>query len=87
MSIEERPKNVFNRETFGHWELDSIVGAQGTTSTLLVLSERKARITILQKTDGKTQTNTVNFLDTLERYFKDKFPYFLDSNTIPHQNI
>lgn len=49
LSIEERPKHINQRDTFGHWELDSIVGKQGTKKSLLVLTERKSRITLLKK--------------------------------------
>lgn len=81
LSIDERPKNINNRDTFGHWELDSVVGAQGTTSTLLVLTERLSRITLVHKTDGKTCNNTVDFLNLLEQTYQDKFPIYFRSIT------
>ena len=28
-SIAKRPKEVKNRETFGHWELDTVVSSRG----------------------------------------------------------
>lgn len=28
-SIAKRPKEVRNRETFGHWELDTVVSSRG----------------------------------------------------------
>ena len=42
-SIEQRPKEVDTRETFGHWEMDSVESCQGVSNTLLVLTERKTR--------------------------------------------
>ena len=43
-SIENRPEEVKDRETFGHWEMDTVKGKQGITkSCMLVLTERKTR--------------------------------------------
>ena len=39
-SIEKRPEEINNRETFGHWEMDCVESAKGCTTTLLVLTER-----------------------------------------------
>lgn len=41
MSIEKRPYEVLQRNTFGHWEMDCVVGS--SLDTLLVLSERLTR--------------------------------------------
>ena len=47
-SIEERPKTVLDREDYGHWEMDTVVSAQNTgLSCLLVLSERMSREEII----------------------------------------
>ena len=43
-SIEKRPEVVNTRETFGHWEMDTVVGLRGKSKkSLLVLTERKTR--------------------------------------------
>lgn len=43
-SIEERPKEVESRETFGHWEADLVIGKKsGNDQVLLTLAERKSR--------------------------------------------
>jgi len=34
-SIENRPKEIKKRESFGHWEMDSIVGCKGSKKMLL----------------------------------------------------
>lgn len=40
-SIEERTAEVDNREDYGHWEMDCVVGKrEGRGAVLLVLSER-----------------------------------------------
>lgn len=36
-SIEERTEEVENKKVFGHWELDTVVGKQGTKPVLMVL--------------------------------------------------
>lgn len=43
-SIEVRPKSVENREEFGHWEIDTVVGNKDADEpVLLTLVERKIR--------------------------------------------
>ena len=42
-SIEERPEHVNQREEFGHWEIDLVVGRQGTKPVIMTLVERKTR--------------------------------------------
>ncbi len=77
-SIEERPPEVENREEYGHWEMDCVVGKrEGGGAVLLVLSERSRREEIIIKMPGKTQESVVASLDRLERKygkeFKEKF--------------
>jgi IS30 family transposase len=66
-SIEERPKEVDERETFGHWEMDCVEGKAGTKSALLVLSERLTRHELIFKLSRKTQGEVKRALDGLER--------------------
>lgn len=77
-SIEERPQKVENREEYGHWEMDCVVGKkEGGGAVLLVLSERSRREEIIIKMPNKTQESVVASLDRLERKygkeFKEKF--------------
>ena len=77
-SIEERPQEVDNREEYGHWEMDCVVGKrEGSGSVLLVLSERRRREEIIIKMPGKTQESVISSLNRLERKygkeFKEKF--------------
>ena len=47
-SIENRPDKIDTREEFGHWEMDTVVGARGVSKkSLLVLTERKTRKEII----------------------------------------
>lgn len=46
-SIYERPSTINNRESFGHWEIDSVIGARSKDdNALLTLVERKTRYMI-----------------------------------------
>ena len=53
-SIENRPPIVGLRTTFGHWEIDTIVGTIDTAPVLLTLDERKTRTRIIRKIEGRT---------------------------------
>lgn len=47
-SIEERPEAVNNREEFGHWEIDTVIGAKDAADdVLLTLVERQTRFEYL----------------------------------------
>lgn len=78
-SIEERPKEILDREQYGHWEMDTVVSAQNTgKSCLLVLSERMGREEIMLKIRDKKSASVVRALDKLEkkygsRKFREKF--------------
>ncbi|NKB23581.1 MAG: IS30 family transposase [Kiritimatiellae bacterium] len=67
-SIEKRPKPVENREEFGHWELDLIVGEKRTTKpVLMTLVERKTRMLRVRKLPDKTQASVFQALKAMER--------------------
>lgn len=77
-SISERPKEIDERQEYGHWEMDTVVGKKGTAAVLLVFSERKTRQEIIFKLKSKSQYCVVKALDRLERKigyeaFKEKF--------------
>lgn len=65
-SIERRPDEITGRTTFGHWELDSVIGkAKGKKQSVLVLTERLTRYEIVLRAHGKTSAATVSALDHL----------------------
>jgi IS30 family transposase len=66
-SIEKRPEHVNNREKFGHWEIDLILGPKGSKATLLTLIERKTRKVIMRKLKNKTNREVVRELNRIER--------------------
>lgn len=72
-SIDERPKEIDNREEYGHWEMDSVVGPQGEgRKALLVLTERKYRDEIIMLVKNHTSAEVVRSLDKLERKLGEK---------------
>jgi transposase, IS30 family len=65
-SIEERPDAVEDREEYGHWEMDCVVGKQGGSgAALLVLTERSTREEIIRKMPDKTQESVQQALISL----------------------
>lgn len=66
-SIEDRPKEADDREIFGHWEGDTVKPCHGDKTALLVLSERKSRIHILEKLKSASSKEVCAALKRLER--------------------
>lgn len=66
-TIEKRPKEVSQRNTFGHWELDSVIGTQKKGETVLAFTERLTRMEMIFKSKDKTAASTVLVLNRLER--------------------
>lgn len=72
-SIENRPEEVKDREVFGHWEMDSVIGSRGTSKkTLLVLTERKTRKEMIALLKNHSSAEVVKALDRLERRLGDR---------------
>lgn len=74
-SIERRPREVSSRQTFGHWEMDTVIGkAKGKKQAVLVLTERKTRYEIIVKLWDKSCRSVVRALDsTLSKYPPNTF--------------
>ena len=67
-SIEERPEEINKRETYGHWEMDTVVsGQKNGKACLLVLTERASREQLIRKIAGKKTTNVIKALNKLEK--------------------
>ena len=67
-SIEERNDRINNREEFGHWEIDLVVGKRkGSGAALLTLIERQTRYSIIEKLKDQTQQSVAKALNKLER--------------------
>lgn len=91
-SIEKRDAEIKKRKTYGHWEMDTVVGGQGKgKSCLLVLSERMTREEIILKLKDKKASSVVHALNMLEkrfgsRNFKDKFKTITCDNGVEFLN-
>lgn len=80
-SIEKRPEEINSRETFGHWEMDTVVSARPCKKVLLVLSERMSREEVVRQLVDKSAASVVRALDDLERRYGEMFPIVFKSIT------
>ncbi len=79
-SIERRPKEIKQRNSFGHWEMDCVCGK--TKPVLLVLSERLTRKEIIFKMENQKTISVVKCLNILERRFGKTFKKLFKSITV-----
>lgn len=79
--IEERPQEINDRQTFGHWEGDCVCGKKRTKETLFVLSERLTRNEIIIKMPDQTAASVVAAMNKLERRYGKKFAEIFKSIT------
>jgi IS30 family transposase len=74
LSIHHRPKEINERQTFGHWECDLMIFQRGIHANLITLRERKTRFIIAIKNANKTAQGTaLNLISTvknLKKYIK-----------------
>ena len=66
-SIENRPEEVNQRETFGHWEMDTVHGKRTNKKCLLVLTERKTRYEIIEVMKSCTADEVKKALNRIEK--------------------
>jgi IS30 family transposase len=55
--ISERPESVENRDDFGHWEIDTVMGT-GNTHCIVTLVERKSKCTLIGKLKARSTKET-----------------------------
>ena len=72
-SIEHRPEEAKERNVYGHWEGDLVVGKQGTKTVLFTLTERKTRQEIIMKLPNKETKTIAKALDKIERRYGSRF--------------
>lgn len=82
ISIEKRPKEVAYRNTFGHWEMDCVVGKNNNKKTLLVITERMTRFEIIEPMKKHTASEVVKALNRIEKRFKSDFFKIFKSITV-----
>jgi len=81
-TIEHRPEEITERQTFGHWEMDSVMGCKGSHKALLVLTERMTREGIILLVKDHTAASVVRALNGLERRFGKEFYNIFKSITV-----
>ena len=73
-SISDRPEHINDREEFGHWEIDTVIGSKSKKDeALLTLVERKTRNTLVRKIPGKTVEAVMAELERLREDFGSGF--------------
>jgi IS30 family transposase len=68
-SIEQRPAHIDEREEFGHWEIDTVLGTRAKGAVLLTLTERKTRHEHILKIGQKTATCVKQALQALKQTY------------------
>jgi len=81
-SIDTRLEEINSRETFGHWEMDTVIGTKRKGETLIVLTERKTRYEIILRAKDKSALSTAQVLNYLERRYKKYFCKIFKSITV-----
>lgn len=82
-SITNRPAYINERQEFGHWEMDLIIGKQNTKAVLLTLTERITRQEMAFKLPNRKAETIVSLFNRLERtipHFKQKFQSITTDN-------
>ena len=80
-SIEKRPEEINARRSWGHWEMDTVIGkAEGKGQSALVLTERLTNYELIFKLKDKTMKSVVSTLSKLSR--RCDFPNIFKSITV-----
>jgi len=82
--IDNRPAHIDDRDEFGHWEMDLIVGGQGcSTKVLLTVIERKTRKQIVKTLPNKKQCSVSRAINKLEKeYGAEQFKKIFKTITV-----
>jgi len=72
-SIETRPPGVATRETFSHWEIDTVIGKKSGRKSLLTLLQRKSRVFLIRSLEEHTVECVNEALMALQRDYGDEF--------------
>ncbi len=80
-SIESRPKEVEDRQVFGHWEIDTVIGKRGSEPVIMTLTERKTRANMLFLLNDKTSEDVNCSIDSLKDWLGNKFSEIFKSIT------
>ena len=81
-SISDRPNYIENREEFGHWEIDCVLGEKSNKdNVLLTLVERKTRYAIISEMPSHSAIAVTKALDKIKDFFGSKFSEVFKSIT------
>ena len=73
-SIENRPEEINNRSTFGHFKIDTVIGtSRGKYECLLTITEKKTKFEIIFKISSKTSENVVNKINQIKSFMKKHY--------------
>lgn len=71
ISIDRRPQEITDRNTFNHWEMDCVIGkSKGKGQAILTLTERLTRYEIMVKLKNKDSKSVVSAFDMLCKKYK-----------------
>lgn len=80
LSIEQRPLEILERRSFGHWEMDCVCGS--TNNVLLVLTERFTRKEIIMPMKNQKAESVIKCLNRLERSYGRLFKIVFKTITV-----
>ena len=68
LSIHQRPKDVSNRESIGHWEADTVVSSRGKSKACLAtFAERRSRLYLAFKMSDRTAKSMQKSIEKLKK--------------------
>lgn len=70
-SIKNRPENINERKTFGHWEIDGVMSPQDSQAFVITLVERKTRYMVGVKTKSRSAVDVKTAIDTFMSRFQN----------------
>ncbi len=80
-SIDERPAEINDRSTFGHWEIDCVLLKKTKERVLLTLIERVTRQSIIRLMEGKTAACVSQAMASLHKEHGESFKTVFKSIT------
>ena len=73
-SIENRPEYINDRSSFGHFEIDTVIGTnRGKHECLLTMTERKTKYEMIFKISSKTSENVVNKINQIKIFMNKHY--------------
>ena len=90
VGIQDRPQDIAARKHIGHWESDTVVSRQSTAAVLLLI-ERKTRVTLIEKLQQKTalanSQGIITRLEELPQHLRQTITYDNGSENTEHETV